>query len=292
MEELKDGWIRLYRKSLKSSVWQNPVAWRVWCWCLLKVNHTDKIVCFNGKDIEIKAGQFITGRSKATIELLTNPQPYRTAISYLKSTNRITTKITNQYTIISVINWQKYQSQEVITNQPNNQQTNQPANQPPTSQLTTNKNEYKNDKNELQEVSPNGEPSPTASSISSKTMNPILLRDESEFSDNATPVANYDGDGQIAKPENKANQNKVWNKFVSYWKKTCLEIHRIDPEVSMSKDKPNFHRIYKLYGQDRMQDITLFFLRDKKSEEHLTISACFSADTINKWKKYVHRTRT
>jgi hypothetical protein len=140
---MNNGWIKLHRDSIKSSVLINPRYWQIWCWCLMKANHETRKWPFNGRDIEIKAGQFITGRKKATKELRCTVQTYRSAISYLKSTNRITTQSTNQFTVIRIIKWEQYQ---VNDNKVTTQSTSEPTNQQPTSNqpVTTNKN----DKNE------------------------------------------------------------------------------------------------------------------------------------------------
>lgn len=136
------GWIKLHRKTLKSSVWEKPNVWRVWSWCLLKANHKTQKFPFAGNDIIIKAGQFITGTNKACKELELTCQKYRTAINYLKNSKRITTKSTNQFTIITVINWRKYQpidydnNKQISPKLTNEQQT---ANK----RLTTNKKKKK-----------------------------------------------------------------------------------------------------------------------------------------------------
>ena len=140
------GWVRFYRKSLNSSVWKNANIWTVWSWCLLKANHQDYKFPFNNQDILVKKGQFITGREKSHTDIpFLSIQNIRTALTYLKSTNRITIKSTNKFSLITVIKWEEYQ----YNNQQINQQTNQPlTNNSPTTnqQLTTNKND-KNDKN-------------------------------------------------------------------------------------------------------------------------------------------------
>lgn len=143
---MKDGWIKLHRKSLDSSVFENPIIWKVWCWCLMQACFEEQKFPFNGQDVQLKAGEFITGREKACKTLNLPAQQYRTAIKYLKSTSRITIKSTNRFSIISIVSWDSYQSQESLSNTQINQQTNQPLTnkQPATNQpLTT----YKNDKN-------------------------------------------------------------------------------------------------------------------------------------------------
>lgn len=150
----KLGWVKFHRKAVESSVFQNMKTWYVWSWCLLKANHKTNYFPFNGKDIMVERGSFITGRSKALQELHgITPQTYRSTIDYLKATNRITTKTTNRFTTITICNYDEYQDLNSLDDQQDNQQNNKPiTNQQPTNNqpITTNKNE-KNDKNEKNE---------------------------------------------------------------------------------------------------------------------------------------------
>lgn len=133
-----EGWIKLHRKIIESSVFKNHNAFRVWIWCLLKATHTPKKFSFGDKDIELSPGQFITGRKKAAEEIGISEQTYRTVIKLLISCHRLTTKKTNKFSLITIINWSQYQLDNHLFNQ---QLTN---NQP-----TTNHNqECKEQKNE------------------------------------------------------------------------------------------------------------------------------------------------
>lgn len=116
---MNDGWVRLHRKSLDSTVWKDEVIWKVWCWCLFKASHNGNYFPFNGKTIDLKPGQFITGRHVATQELGLTERRYRRALDYLKTSNRVSIKTTNKYSIITVINWKLYQpnvQQPVVQN--------------------------------------------------------------------------------------------------------------------------------------------------------------------------------
>lgn len=143
----KTGWVRLHRASLDSSVWPNCVVWQVWCWCLLKANHQTKQFPFNGEDLTLLPGQFISSHDSALKDMPRDLtlQKLRTAWEYLKSTNRITIKSTNKFSIITITKWEDYQTDNIQTNKPvtNEQQT---SNKP----VTLNKNDknYKNVKNE------------------------------------------------------------------------------------------------------------------------------------------------
>ncbi|QVK17753.1 hypothetical protein KHQ81_13010 [Mycoplasmatota bacterium] len=90
----------------------------------------------------IERGSFVTSYSNLGKELRLTVQNIRTSINKLKSTNELTVKTTNKYSIIYIKNYDDYQENNT---QVNNQLTfNQ---QSTNNQLTTTKND-KNDKNE------------------------------------------------------------------------------------------------------------------------------------------------
>ena len=93
------------------------------------------------------------------------------------------------------------------------------------------------------------------------------------------------GDGSVSVPEKKPNQNKRWQVFKKRWEDRCEEVKGFRPEVTLSADKPTFHRIDKKYSRAEMEEIISYFLNSKKADKHLSITACFSADTINAWKQ-------
>lgn len=139
-----NGWIKLHRKSLDSSVFDDADTWKVWCWCLMKANHEPADFPFNGKDMHVDRGQFITGQDIATKELHMSIQKWRTRMFYLKSTGRITRKVTSKFSLISIVKYGDYQDKQLestgkVTSNLTSQQ--QASNRP----VTTNKNE-KNEK--------------------------------------------------------------------------------------------------------------------------------------------------
>lgn len=139
----KIGYVKLHRKSLDSSVFQNANTWYVWSWCLMKANHETHKFPWNGGDMEVVAGQFITGIEKATKELHgISKQSFRTILTYLKNSGRVDLKSTNKFTLVTVLNWPKYQND-------NKQLTNKQ--QTTNKQLTTYKNDN-NDKNDKEVI--------------------------------------------------------------------------------------------------------------------------------------------
>lgn len=147
------GWVKLHRRSFKSSVWENPIYWMVWCWCLMRANHVATKVPFNGKDVVLLPGEFITGRNKALKEVPVSARQWRTATNYLKSTNRLTIKTTNKFSVFGVVNWGQYQDtlKKTTIKTTKYSTSHRPTNdQPP----TTDKNEKNDKKYNFQRIDP------------------------------------------------------------------------------------------------------------------------------------------
>ena len=126
--DLSRGYIRLFRKIDSWEWYTEPNTIRMFLHCLIKANHTDKL----WRGITIHAGSFVTSRASLAKELDITERQVRTAINHLKSTNELTSKSTNHYSIITVNNWYLYQ----INDQQNDRQEVQ--------QTTTTNNIYKN----------------------------------------------------------------------------------------------------------------------------------------------------
>ncbi|MCP4763805.1 MAG: hypothetical protein GY870_18685 [archaeon] len=144
-----DGWIKLHRCSFKKGWLKNHNMWIFWTYCLMKANHKKTEIIFNGQDIKLNPGQFIFGIKKACEEINLTPQKVRTVLKNLKKMENITIETTNKYSIISIMNWDRYQNIEKEDNtQTNNQITNKQ--QTTNNQITTDKNDnnLKNEKNE------------------------------------------------------------------------------------------------------------------------------------------------
>jgi len=100
-------WLKLHRKSLESQVFSDPATWRIWCWCLLKANW--KKGFYGGA--EIGPGEFATGRESASSELGISGSAWYRAIKRLQKLRCIELKANNRFTIISIVNWHKYQAE-------------------------------------------------------------------------------------------------------------------------------------------------------------------------------------
>ncbi|MCI5049987.1 MAG: hypothetical protein MRY32_06610 [Rickettsiales bacterium] len=135
------GFIKLHRSIVKWEWYDDTNTFRLFLHLLLNANYQDE----RWRGIVIKRGQRLTSQVKIAKEIGLTYQQLRTAQNKLKQTGEITSKATGNYTIYTIVNYEKYQSQE---KEDNEQSTNESTIQQPSSNdaVTTNKEgkEYNN----------------------------------------------------------------------------------------------------------------------------------------------------
>lgn len=141
----KQGYIKLYRQITDTPVWADSDKLKLWLMCLMKATHDEKTQVVGNQIIELKAGQFITGRSALSDEFNRDVKKDRRVdgltlfrwLSLFEKMEMLNIKKTNKYSLVTVLNWDKYQGQRTSNEQ----------------QLNTNKNDknVKNVKNEKKE---------------------------------------------------------------------------------------------------------------------------------------------
>lgn len=102
------GFIKIFRKIIDWEWFRKPNTRLVFEYFLYKANYEDKM----WKGIEIKRGQLITSLQNIANDNGITIRQTRTAINDLQSTNNITVKTTNKYSIITVVNYDLYQTKE------------------------------------------------------------------------------------------------------------------------------------------------------------------------------------
>ena len=117
-----NGFIVINKKILKWEWYQDTNTVRLFLHLLLIANWEDK----KWQGIEIKRGQAITSLKHLVQQTKLTLQQVRTSLTRLISTNEITKKTTNKYTVITINNYNKYQDYNKQDNKQitNEQQTN------------------------------------------------------------------------------------------------------------------------------------------------------------------------
>ena len=107
------GFIKFYRRFLEWEWYEDINCVRLFIHLLLKSNYKDN----KWQGIEVKRGQLITSIKHLSKETGLSEQQVRSTIKKLISTNEITSKATNKFTIITIEKYSLYQSEEKeITN--------------------------------------------------------------------------------------------------------------------------------------------------------------------------------
>lgn len=133
-----NGYIKLHRKLLNWEWYRDANTTRVFLHLLLIANYGES----RYRGVEIHPGQAVIGRRSLSNALGLTEQQVRTALEHLKSTNEITIKSTNKFSVVTVVNWSFYQ---VDCDEPTNKSTSKSTNDQPTSNHTIRKKEEKED---------------------------------------------------------------------------------------------------------------------------------------------------
>lgn len=151
-----EGYFKVHRKILDSQVFAHQTALKIWIWCLAKVTFKERFVSLKiGKGettVKLLPGQFLFGRFKAEEELNIDGSTIYKWIQKFASEQfekMISIESNNQYSIITICNWEQYQNGddiEVTTKeQPSNNQV--AAEEQPSSSSVTQTIMYNNGDN-------------------------------------------------------------------------------------------------------------------------------------------------
>lgn len=134
-----NGWIKLHRKILDWEWFTSPNTLQLFIYLLLRANKEDK----KWRGILIKRGQLVTSVATISEETKLSTQQVRTSLNRLKSTNEITSKTTNRFTLVTVCKYESYQLYEEVEQQTKQQALQQTNNK----QITNKQQQLKNNKN-------------------------------------------------------------------------------------------------------------------------------------------------
>jgi len=121
---LANGFVKLHRKLLDNEILRNPHLLQLFVYCLLKANWTESEVDWDGKKMILQPGQFITGRFSIARDLNCKPITAYARLRSLKRNNTINTKSNNKKTLVTIVNWELYQSDVIEYNNENNNENN------------------------------------------------------------------------------------------------------------------------------------------------------------------------
>jgi hypothetical protein len=103
-EFMHRGYFPLWRKIVDWGWYKEGNTMRVFLHLLLSANHTEKYYLGH----KVLPGQVVTGRKSLSSALNISERQIRTSISHLKSTNEITITSNRRFSIITLLNFDKY----------------------------------------------------------------------------------------------------------------------------------------------------------------------------------------
>lgn len=128
-----NGFVVLHRSLLKWGWHSDPATGWLFINLILLASHTPT----EWKGIKLDRGQLITGRKSLAAQTGLSEQSIRTALNHLKSTGEITIESTNKYSLITIVNYRKFQD---MPKEPTSTSTSTSASsQPATNHIVTNK---------------------------------------------------------------------------------------------------------------------------------------------------------
>lgn len=146
---MENGYIKLFRKTLNKGYYKDSEYAHLWIHLLLKANHKETELLWNNEKLIVKRGQFITSRNTLVKETGINRSKIERVLKFLKTEQQIEQQ--NLYTsrLITIINYDKYQSSE----QENEQQVS--SKRAASEQQVSTNNKDKKDKNEKNDKNKN-----------------------------------------------------------------------------------------------------------------------------------------
>ncbi len=112
---LNNGWVKFYRSIKDTSLKRDPNANHLFMMLLIEANISDTKIRFDGKEQILKRGQLLTGYRHLAKEYGMHISTITRSLERLKEAGRIETLSDTRGTIITICNYDKYQTKENIS---------------------------------------------------------------------------------------------------------------------------------------------------------------------------------
>jgi hypothetical protein len=219
---------------------------------------------FDGIEVELKRGQFITGRKSLAKALRTTEQKIRSRIALLEKHNQIVLKSTNKYSIITVVKYDHYQDgpKKTTNKQPTDNQ-----------QITTNNKVNKGDK-VLEETS--------SSLLNLKDKQKASMGWGNNRGEEDEGVVDYDGDGSM-KSTAPVSKKKYPNALAVY--KVFLEVlGKLPANWKVNKTQLQCaENLFEERGLEKVRSALQFY--QEHQEEEFCPQITQPSDLDAKWTK-------
>lgn len=115
-----NGWVKMHRSMIDNPKLTRSSRFSVWMYILLAVTHTETKAYLCGKEIVLNPGQGVFSTPDLAHKLALSVSVVRRVLDWLESEQQIEQQKTTKGTVITVVNWQKYQQGEQQSEQQEN----------------------------------------------------------------------------------------------------------------------------------------------------------------------------
>ena len=133
------NYIKLSRRILQWEWYKDSVTKDLFLHLLLKATYKPT----EWRGYELQPGQVVTGRRRLAEELGYSERQIRTALNHLETSRQVVLETTNQFTLVTIVNWCFYQGGDIESDQRNDRQSTnklsqrRPTYRPPQSKAVT-----------------------------------------------------------------------------------------------------------------------------------------------------------
>jgi DNA replication protein DnaD len=145
-----EEYLKVFRKMVFWEWYTDVNTTKLFLHCLLMANWKPG----RWRGISYKRGQFFTSIGNLAKETGLSVREVRTALEHLESTNEVTSKTTNRYTLITVVSFDKYQGERQAERQTNDTQNDTQNDKQATNKRQQNKNNKNNKKKKEEYTAP------------------------------------------------------------------------------------------------------------------------------------------
>lgn len=112
MARFDGGWIKIWRKSADSDLIANQTLWALWHWLLVHAIWKPSKILWNGKQRELAPGTVVFSPKELAALWGCSRSVITKWLHYLHDTQRIVTTASPRGTIVTICNWDLYQSKD------------------------------------------------------------------------------------------------------------------------------------------------------------------------------------
>ncbi len=112
------GWVKFHRRLVDHPRFKDPEWLAVWVYLLLCATHQPRKMDFDGRIVELKPGQLITGRHAIADATGVHQSKVRRILTKMKTDQQIDQQAGVKGSIITVVNWQSFQESDRQNGQP------------------------------------------------------------------------------------------------------------------------------------------------------------------------------